>query len=211
MSINTTHYALYKGQTGDQFNPLVQLNGNADKIDAGMWANKLIGIPSANELKSGTVHALTRSEPNAPFFHFTATSNYTAGDTFTVDGQQVSGLLPNGEALPTGAYLINSEVLACKVGSKVTFFIGGGGAQPAPGETFATESYVDNAVGVVATQAGAAQQAAVAAGQLAQTARSAADSALSDIDALTEYVDHIVVVNSLPSNPDSRTLYLVRE
>lgn len=211
MAINTTHFELYKGQTGDTFNPLVQMNGNADKIDAAMWANKLQGVQRANELKSGTVHALTRMVPDAVMFAFTATSDYTAGDTFTVDGQQVSGVLPNGQTLPTGAYLINSEVLCAKQGSKLTFFIGGGGAQPEPGEDFATETYVDNAVAGVASQASAAQQAAVAAGQLAQTAQSAADSALSDIDTLTEYVDHIVVVNSLPSNPDSRTLYLVRE
>lgn len=215
MSINTTHYSLYKGQTGDQFNPLVQLNGNADKIDAGMWANKLQGVQRANELKSGTVHALTRMVPDAVMFAFTATSDYTAGDTFTVDGAQVTGVLPNGQALPTGAYLINSEVLCAKQGSKLTFFIGGGGAQPAPGEEFATESYVDNAVAGVASQASAAQQAAVAAGQLAQTAQSAANAAQQDVDTLaaglTQNIDAIVVVNSLPSNPDSRTLYLVRE
>lgn len=215
MSTNTTHYSLYKGQTSDQFNPLVQMNGNADKIDAGMWDNKTHAVQRANEIKSGTVHALTRLVPDAAVFAYTATSNYTAGDTFTVDGQQVTGLLPNGQALPTGAYLINSEVLCALQGTKLTFFIGGGGAQPAPGEEFATESYVDSAVAGVASQASAAQQAAVAAGQLATSAQSAANTAQQGVDALTsglaQDIDTIRVVNALPSNPDPQTLYLIRE
>ena len=215
MAINTTHFELYKGQTGDTFNPLVQLNGNADKIDAAMWANKLQGVQRATELKSGTVHALTRTVPDAVMFAFTATSDYTAGDTFTVDGEQVTGVLPNGQALPTGAYLINSEVLCAKQGTKLTFFIGGGGAQPAPGEEFATKTYVDNAVAGVATQAAAAQQAAVASGQLATAAQGAADTAQQGVDelksGLAQDITTIRVVNALPSNPDAQTLYLIRE
>lgn len=215
MATNTTHFELYKGQTSDQFNPLVQMNGNADKIDAAMWANKLQGVQRANELKSGTVHALTRMVPEAVMFAFTATSDYTAGDTFTVDGAQVTGVLPNGQALPTGAYLINSEVLCAKQGSKLTFFIGGGGAQPAPGEEFATKTYVQQEVAGVASQASAAQQAAVAAGQLATSAQSAANTAQNGVDALTaglaQDIDTIRVVNALPSNPDPQTLYLIRE
>lgn len=215
MATNTTHFELYKGQTSDQFNPLVQMNGNSDKIDAAMWANKLQGVQRANELKSGTVHALTRMVPEAVMFAFTATSDYTAGDTFTVDGAQVTGVLPNGQALPTGAYLINSEVLCAKQGSKLTFFIGGGGAQPAPGEEFATKTYVQQEVSGVASQASAAQQAAVAAGQLATSAQSAANTAQQGVDALTDGlaqdINTIRVVNALPSNPDPRTLYLIRE
>ena len=208
MATTSSHYNLYIGEANDNFNPLTQMNQNTRDIDSGMWANKLKSVQTATELKSGTVHALTRNVPDAEMFRFTATSDYTSGDTFTVDGSQVSGVLPNGQPLPTGAYLINSEVLCCLVGTKLTFFIGGGGGG---GEDYATTEYVDTAVAGVRQTATAAQQSAVAAGQLAQTANGAATAAQSDIDALTSDIDYIKVVSSLPSSPVARTLYLILE
>lgn len=207
MSTTSSHYNLYIGEANDNFNPLTQMNQNTRDIDSGMWANKLKGIQTATELKNGTVHALTRNVPDAEMFRFTATSDFTAGDTFTVDGVQVSGVLPNGQPLPTGAYLINSEVLCCLVGTKLTFFIGGGGGTA----DYATKDYVDNAVSGVQQTANAAQQSAVAAGQLAQTANATATAAQNDIDALTSDIDYIKVVSSLPSSPAARTLYLILE
>lgn len=207
MATTSSHYNLFIGEASDNFNPLTQMNQNTRDIDSGMWANKLKGVQTATELKSGTVHALTRNVPDAEMFRFTATSDFATGDTFTVDGSQVTGVLPNGQPLPNGAYLINSEVLCCLVGTKLTFFIGGGGGT----DDYATKSYVDNAVAPVQQSATAAQQSAVAAGQIAQTANSAATNAQSDIDALTTDVTAIKVVSSLPSNPVAKTLYLILE
>lgn len=207
MATTSSHYNLFIGEANDNFNPLTQMNQNTRDIDAGMWANKLKSVQTATELKSGTVHALTRNVPDAEMFRFTATSDYATGDTFTVDGSQVTGLLPNGQPLPNGAYLINSEVLCCLVGTKLTFFIGSGGGT----DDYATKGYVDNAVFDVQQTATAAQQSAVAAGQLAQTANSTAISAQNDIDTLTTDVTAIKVVSSLPSSPAAKTLYLILE
>lgn len=207
MSTTSSHYNLFIGEANDNFNPLTQMNQNTHDIDAGMWANKLKSVQTATELKNGTVHALTRNVPDAEMFRFTATSDYATGDTFTVDGSQVTGVLPNGQPLPNGAYLINSEVLCCLVGTKLTFFIGGGGGT----DDYATKGYVDNAVSGVQQIATSAQNSAVAAGQLAQTANSTAISAQNDIDTLTTDVTAIKVVSSLPSSPAAKTLYLILE
>ena len=111
---------LYEGE--DLFNPLVVENVNAQTIDAQMKKNENHTVGDATELVSGTVHALTRLTPDTPMLRFTATSRFTAGDTFTVDGVQVSALTVSGEQLPDGAYIIGSEVLAYLKGTLLTFF-----------------------------------------------------------------------------------------
>lgn len=119
---NTDNFDLkiYEGE--DLFNPLVVENANAQAIDIQMKKNENHTVGDATELVSGTVHALTRLTPDAPMLRFTATSKFTAGDTFTVDGVQVSALTVSGEQLPDGAYIIGSEVLAYLKGTLLTFF-----------------------------------------------------------------------------------------
>lgn len=116
------HYNLNLVQGTDIVNPLVQDVPNYETIDAEMYGNSITSVHTATELLSGTVHALTRDYPDAPMFRFVATANYTAGDTFTVDGIQVTALLPSGEALGSGAYVINSNVLCCLTGTLMTVF-----------------------------------------------------------------------------------------
>ena len=111
---------IYEGE--DLFNPLVVENANAQAIDTQMKKNENHTVGDASELVSGTVHALTRLTPDTPMLRFTATSKFTAGDTFTVDGVQVSALTVSGETLPDGAYVIGSEVLAYLKGTLLTFF-----------------------------------------------------------------------------------------
>lgn len=111
---------LYEGT--DIFNPLITENGNMEKIDEQMQKNFDGSIGVATELKNGTVHALTRAD-ETPVFRFVATSNYDTGDTFTVDGLQVSGLLADGRPLSQGAYVINANVLCCLTGTVLTFYI----------------------------------------------------------------------------------------
>ena len=119
---NTDNFDLkiYEGE--DLFNPLVVENANAQAIDNQMKKNENHTVGDATELVSGTVHALTRLTPDTPMLRFTATSRFTAGDTFTVDGVQVSALTVSGEQLPDGAYIIGSEVLAYLKGTLLTFF-----------------------------------------------------------------------------------------
>ena len=119
---NTDNFNLkiYEGE--DLFNPLVVENVNAQAIDTQMKKNENHTVGDATELVSGTVHALTRLTPDTPMLRFTATSRFTVGDTFTVDGVQVSALTVSGEQLPDGAYIIGSEVLAYLKGTLLTFF-----------------------------------------------------------------------------------------
>ena len=128
---NTTNYNLKQYEGSDLFNPLTVEAQNVQSIDAGMYANKTAAVQTATELKSGTVHALTRSVPGAAVIRFVATSDWTSGDTCTVDGVQVTTLLTTGETLPTGAWKINANVLAILNGTVLTVFTstptGGGG------------------------------------------------------------------------------------
>lgn len=114
---------LYEGT--DIFNPLTTDVPNYEKIDAQMEKNYNLSVGKATELKTGTVHALTRENANCPMIHFTATSNFTSNDTFTVDGVQVSALLVDGSTLTTNCYIIGSEVICYLKGTLLTFFLSG--------------------------------------------------------------------------------------
>lgn len=119
----TPNYNLITVEGTDVVNPLVQMNPNFTDIDAAMFANKQASIGSATELTSGTVHAITRANPDSNYFRFTATSNWTAGDSMTIDGVAVSVFLTDGTLPGTGAYVINSEVFGILTGSRVTLFL----------------------------------------------------------------------------------------
>lgn len=122
---NTTNYNLIEVEGTDLFNPLTQFNPNWTAIDTAMKANADAGITIATELKSGTVHALTRTNPDVAVMRFVATASYTLGDSFTVDGISVTALTADGQTLPTGAYVINQSVVAILVGSNLTFLLSG--------------------------------------------------------------------------------------
>lgn len=107
----TDHYNFNLPEGTDIVNPLVQDNPNYTAIDNVLYANKLRVIGNATELTTGTVHALTRADQDIPVFKFVATSDYSAGDTFTVDGVSVTARIANASSIPTGAYKINSMVL----------------------------------------------------------------------------------------------------
>ena len=147
------HFNLNLVEGSDIVNPLVTDVPNYEKIDNQLFKNQNSGVQNATELKSGTVHAITRLVPDAQMITFTATSNFTAGDTFTVDGIQVSALTVSGEHLPTGAYVINSQVLAILKGTLLTVYgVGSDIADNAlalnghPDTYFGTRESVDNAI-----------------------------------------------------------------
>lgn len=122
----TSNYDLIVVEGSDKVNLLTQMNPNTEKIDEVMKTNEKSGVQIATELLSGTVHAITRTVKSASMFKFTAVSNYTSGDTFTVDGVQVTALLTSGEALGTGAYIIGSEVLCSLKDTLLTVYTQGG-------------------------------------------------------------------------------------
>ena len=121
---STTNYNLNIPSGSDQVNILTQITPNFETIDGVMKENEDAGIQVATELYSNNIHALTRTKADAPAMRFTATSNYTAGDTFTVDGVQVTALCPNGAALPDNAYVIGCEVFAILKGTRLTVWAG---------------------------------------------------------------------------------------
>lgn len=120
--LQSTHYELKLVEGSDIVNPLVIDRPNYETIDGVMYENESKSIGNATELKSGTIHALTRTKGNQRFFCFTATSNYEAGDTFTVDSIPVTALLPNGTALPDNAYVVNGTVMCSLIGTLLTVY-----------------------------------------------------------------------------------------
>lgn len=118
----TTNYGFKQYEGTDLFNPLTVEAQNIQSIDTNMGKNRDAAVQLATEIKSGTVHAITRSAPGAAVIRFVATSDWAQGDTCTVDGVQVSTLLPTGETLPGGAWKINSNVLAVLTGTLLTVF-----------------------------------------------------------------------------------------
>ena len=194
---NTENFDLkiYEGE--DLFNPLVVENANAQAIDNQMKKNENHTVGDATELVSGTVHALTRLTPDTPMLRFTATSRFTAGDTFTVDGVQVSALTVSGEQLPDGAYIIGSEVLAYLKGTLLTFFTSQGTLATAQNALKLGGNTPDYYATATAVQQ--AQDTATAAGNLANEVNSNLSNykikyAESYIEALNNAENEIIVV-----------------
>lgn len=118
--LQTEHYKYKQYQGADQFNPLTVEAQNILQLDNDVYDAKISGVNLATELKTGTVHAITRRTPDGAMFRFVATSNWVAGDTCTVDGEVVSTLLPTGEPLPSGAWVINANVVCVLTGTLLT-------------------------------------------------------------------------------------------
>ena len=108
----TTNYGLKKYQAGDLFNPLTVNNPNLDDIDNDMKAISDRAVGRATELVSQGVHAITVLDTDCKTIKWVATANFTAGETFTVNGIQCNAYLPSGEALGTNAYVSGAQVIA---------------------------------------------------------------------------------------------------
>lgn len=119
---NTTYYHLNIVEGSDIVNPLTVDNPNYAIIDETMHDNAVSGVTLATEIANATVHAITRENSECAVIRFIATSEWKAGDTVTVDGVPVTALLPSGETLPDGAYVINSNVLCILTGTNMTVF-----------------------------------------------------------------------------------------
>ena len=121
----TTYYNLNIVEGTDIVNPLIVDNPNYEKIDETMHDNAVAGVTLATEIANATVHAITRENSDCAVIRFIATSRWKAGDTATVDGVPVTALLPSGETLPDGAYVINANVLCILTGTNLTFYLEG--------------------------------------------------------------------------------------
>ena len=120
----TTYYNLNIAEGTDIVNPLTVDNPNYEKIDEAMHDNAVAGVTLATELTNSTIHALTRENSDCSVIRFIATSQWKAGDSVTVDGVPVLALLPSGETLPDGAYVINANVLCVLTGTNLTVYVG---------------------------------------------------------------------------------------
>lgn len=120
------HYELNLVQGSDTFNPLTTDRPNFETIDEQMYFNECAGVQNATENKSGANHQIVRNSPDAPVIRFTATSDYTAGDTFTVDGIQVSAFDTGNNPLTTGAFKIGATVICALIGTVLTVYTNGG-------------------------------------------------------------------------------------
>lgn len=120
---NTDNYNLILVEGSDKYNPLTQVNPNFEDIDKVMKENADSAISLATEIKSGTVHEITRNNPNAAVFRFVATSAWSVGDTIEVDNVQVSTLKTDGTTLETGDYIIGSNVIGILSGTTLTLLV----------------------------------------------------------------------------------------
>lgn len=151
----TTNYGLKLYEGTDLFNPLTVENVNTGDIDTELKAVSDHAVGAATELTTGTVHAITRTDTDRNVFLFVATSNFTAGDTFTLDGTQVSALTPDGQPLATGSYVIGSSVLCALHDTLITVYVNPAKAKDADmldghdSSYYATDSDLDTVAGTI--------------------------------------------------------------
>lgn len=183
----SNNFELNLVEGNDIVNPLVQDVPNYEKIDTVMKENRDLSVSGATELKTGTVHTITRENPSSPMFRFVATSKFTSGETFTVDGMQVTALLPNGETLSTGAYVIGANVLCCLTGTTLTIMCGVGGEYVA---------YDSNRLGGKEASEYATYEDVEEANEVAQSAQTVAASAVAKLPTFKNFRqptnDHMV-------------------
>ena len=124
----TTNYGFNIVEGTDMVNPLTQLNPNFTALDTDLKTVSDATVDNATCIKTGTVHAVTRSNTDAKIFKFTATGDWNTGDTMTVDGTLVSVYVSDGTAPSNNCYVINTEVLAAIQGTRVTLYVNSGDA-----------------------------------------------------------------------------------
>lgn len=119
----TTNYGFNIVEGTDMVNPLTQLNPNFTSLDALLKGVADLTVDNATCIKTGTVHAVTRTNTDCDTFKFTATGNWEVGDTMTVDGTLVSVYLADGTAPQDNCFVINTEVIASIQGTRVTLYV----------------------------------------------------------------------------------------
>lgn len=108
----STNYNFNLPEGTDLVNLLTQLIPNWSSLDSILRGIQDDTFETATETVALGVHALTRLDSNAKLLKWVATANYTAGETFTVDGTPIAASTPSGNTLATGAYVTGSIVIA---------------------------------------------------------------------------------------------------
>lgn len=123
----TTYYEFNKPEGTDLVNPLVDTNPNWDIADSSLHELNERSVANATEIVTLGVHAISRLNTDTKFIKWIATANFTAGDTFTVDGLVVAASTPSGASLETNAYVTGSVVLAAlnADNSAMTIYVSG--------------------------------------------------------------------------------------
>lgn len=111
MASTTQNFGLYIVEGNDIVDPLSYDNPNYQKIDEQMFVNQNNGIPAAEYKKDSTEHIITRSIKTANLFWFTASAEFNSGDSFSVDGQSVTAVYPDGTDLEGGSFNAGSNVV----------------------------------------------------------------------------------------------------
>lgn len=121
----TNNYGLKIYEGSDIFNPLIVENDNANILDSTIKTVSDKTIGHAVDLKSGNIHAISRTDTSNQFFEFVATEDFNIGDEFTVDGTSVTAKMPNGTGLTDRAFVVNSMVLCSLNGTLLTIYTNG--------------------------------------------------------------------------------------
>ena len=113
MATQTTYYEFNKPSGTDLVNPLVDTNPNWDIADAALHELNERSVANCTEVVSLGVHALSTLNTDTKFLKWIATANFTAGETFTLNGIAVAAATPSGAPLATNAYVSGAVVMAC--------------------------------------------------------------------------------------------------
>lgn len=187
MATKTTNYEFILPVGSDNFNPLTDQNPNWSKADTVIKKAENQSIAVATEVKSGSVHAITIPDGAGNMFRFVATSKFGAQDTCTVNGVQVSTLMPNGTTLPDGGWVINSNVLCCLTGTVLTVYTTIGGESGSIDAD--TLDGHDSNYFATATALKGVKDTAEAASRIANSASTAAANAESVANTKTAWVE----------------------
>lgn len=125
------------------------LSSLSTKVDGVEAVDKSAIIYNCTHTKSGTVHQLsftnlpTSATQNLLHLSFTATADFVAGDTFTVNGAEYSPLLSNMSAPPANIFKNGALVsMDINISTKKCFFkLGGGSTGPSEDNPPAADTY----------------------------------------------------------------------
>lgn len=131
----TSNFNFMIAEGTDTVNLLTQCYPNFTSLDSILQAIKEHGVTPAISTKTGTVHAIVRTDADCDVIRWVNTANYAAGDTFTVDGVAVTATAMDGTSLPAGAFVINQSSMAILNGTVLTF-VGIKGSSTAAGTTY---------------------------------------------------------------------------
>lgn len=119
----TTNYGYNLVESTDACNVPVQISPNFTGIDTDLKAVSDAAITTAVDTFASNTHALVRDDADRNYLYFVAPADYTAGDTFTLDGVTINVTNVAGEALETNAFRVNSVVAGIVYGSRLTLLV----------------------------------------------------------------------------------------